>query len=73
MPQKGKAVIAENIKTGEVLEFPSQYALANYFMDLYFIEISSKNIGRLTRQKKPYRKTWRVHFKGAEDGKIHTR
>ena len=37
--RRGKSVVAENIKTGEILEFPSQYALANYFMDLYFIEI----------------------------------
>lgn len=45
--KKGKAVIAKNIKTGEVLEFPSQFALANYFADLYYIESSSTNIGRL--------------------------
>ena len=61
--KKGKAVIAKNIKTGEILEFPSQYALANYFMDLYFIEISGRNVGRMVGQKKPYRKTWRVKFK----------
>lgn len=71
--RRGKKVVAENIKTGEILEFPSQYALANYFMDLYFIEISNKNVGRMVGQKKPYRKTWIVRFKGAEDGKIHTK
>ncbi|MBS7131409.1 MAG: hypothetical protein KH116_10750 [Clostridium sp.] len=59
---KAKPVIAENIKTGEVLEFQSQYALARYFTDLYDIESSSKNIGRLVTQKKPYRKTWKVYF-----------
>lgn len=63
MPQNAKPVVAENIKTGEVLEFPSQYALANYFMDLYFIEISGRNVGRMVGQKKPYRKTWKVKFK----------
>lgn len=61
--KKGKAVIAKNIKTGEILEFPSQFALANYFADLYYIESSSTNVGRLVVQKKPYRKTWRVSFK----------
>lgn len=64
--RKGKAVIAENIKTGEVLEFSSQYALAGYFADLYFIETSSKNVGRLINQKKPYRKTWKVKFRESE-------
>lgn len=61
--KKSKAVIAKNINTGEILEFPSQFALANYFADLYCIESSSTNIGRLVVQKKPYRKTWRVSFK----------
>ena len=55
--KKGIPVIAENIKTGEILEFPSKFALANYFEDLYCIESSSKNIDRMIRQKKPYRKT----------------
>lgn len=59
---KAKPVIAENIKTGEILQFQSQYALARYFTDLYDIESSSKNIGRLVTQKKPYRKTWKVYF-----------
>jgi len=59
-----KPVIVENIKSGEILEFQSQYALARYFSELYDIESSSKNIGRLVKQKKPYRKTWRVRFKG---------
>ena len=63
--RKGKAVTAKNIKTGEVLEFPSQYSLEKYFSDLYFIESSSKNIGRLTKQKRPYRGIWRVTFKEA--------
>lgn len=65
---KPKPVIAENIKTGEVLEFQSQYALAKYFTDLYDIESSSKNVGRLTKQKKPYRKTWRIKFKEVANG-----
>lgn len=59
---KPKPVIAENIKTGEILEFQSQFALARYFSELYDIESSSKNIGRLVIQKKPYRKTWKVYF-----------
>lgn len=66
-------IVAKNIKTGETLEFASQKEAADYFMDLYFIEISSKNVGRMVGQKKPYRKTWIVRFKGAEDGKIHTK
>lgn len=65
---KAKPVIAENIKTGEILQFQSQYALARYFTDLYDIESSSKNIGRLVKQKKPYRKTWRVKFKEVANG-----
>lgn len=60
---KVKPVVATNIKTGEQLEFQSQYALAKYFADLYFIESSSKNVGRLVKQKKPYRKIWRVRYK----------
>lgn len=56
-------VIAENIKTGEILEFPSKLSLAKYFEDLYYIESSSKNIDRMIRQKKPYRKTWKVRIK----------
>lgn len=66
--RKVKPVVAENIKTGEVLEFQSQFALANYFADLYCIESSSKNVGRLVTQKKPYRKTWRVKFKEVANG-----
>ena len=46
-----KPVIVENIKSGEILEFQSQYALARYFSELYDIESSSKNIGRLVNQK----------------------
>lgn len=42
-------VVVKNIKTGEVLEFQSQYALARYFTDLYDIESSSKNVGRLAK------------------------
>lgn len=67
---KAKLVIATNIKTGEVLEFQSQYALARYFTDLYDIESSSKNVGRLAKQKKPYRKTWKIQFKGEDNGEI---
>lgn len=63
MRYKAKPVTATNIKTGEVLEFRSQYALAKYFSDLYFIESSSKNVGRMAKQKKLYRKTWRVRYK----------
>ena len=36
-------IIAENINTREVLEFPSKLSLAKYFEDLYCIESSSKN------------------------------
>jgi hypothetical protein len=36
--RKVKPVIAENIKTGEVLEFQSQFALARYFSNLYDID-----------------------------------
>lgn len=64
-----KPVVAENIKTGEVLEFQSQFALARYFSELYDIESSSKNVGRLVTQKKPYRKTWRIRFKGEDNGR----
>jgi hypothetical protein len=67
---KAKPVIATNIKTGEVLEFQSQYAVARYFTDLYDIESSSKNVGRLAKQKKPYRKTWKIQFKGEDNGEI---
>ena len=67
---KPKPVISENIKTGEVLEFQSQYALARYFTELYDIESSSKNVGRLAKQKKPYRKTWKIQFKGEDNGEI---
>ena len=70
---KAKPVIAENIKTGEILQFQSQYALARYFTDLYDIESSSKNVGRLAKQKKPYRKTWKIQFKGEDNGEIHTK
>lgn len=66
MDYKVKPVIVENIKTGEILEFQSQYSAAKYFSDLYFIESSSKNIGRLVKQKKPYRKTWRITFKNED-------
>lgn len=65
---KPKPVIAENIKTGEILEFQSRFALARYFSELYDIESSSKNVGRLVTQKKPYRKTWRVKFKEVANG-----
>ncbi len=60
---QGRTVIAENIITGEVLEFQSQRHLSNYFMDIYDIEISTSNVSRLIEQKKPYRKTWRVYYK----------
>ena len=67
----GKNIIeVKNIKTGEVLEFQSQYALARYFTDIYDIESSSKNVGRLAKQKKPYRKTWKIQFKGEDNGEI---
>lgn len=49
---QGRTVIAENIIIGEVLEFQSQFALARYFSELYDIESSSKNVGRLIEQKK---------------------
>lgn len=68
MNYQAKPVIATNIKTGEILEFQSQYALAKYFSDLYFIESSSKNVGRLAKQKKPYRKMWRIKFKEVANG-----
>ena len=60
----------KNIKTGEVLEFTGQNAVARYFTDLYDIESSSKNVGRLAKQKKPYRKTWKIQFKGEDNGEI---
>lgn len=63
MGRQGKTVIAENIVTGEVLEFQSQMHLSNYFMDIYDIEISTSNVSRLIGQKKPYRKTWKVYYK----------
>lgn len=61
--KKAIPVIAENINIGEILEFPSKLSLAKYFEDLYCIESSSKNVDKIIKQKKPYRKTWKVRIK----------
>ena len=55
-------VVVKNIKTGEVLEFQSQNAVAKYLSRVYGKKIYAGAVAAAIRQDIPYRKTWEINF-----------
>lgn len=49
-------VVVKNIKTGEVLEFQSQNAVAKYLTDIYGKKIYAGAVAAAIRQDIPYKK-----------------
>lgn len=60
---------AKNVKTGEILEFASQKAAADYLSDVYNKKLYASTIASAIRQKSPYKNTWEIHFIEGANGK----
>ena len=59
----GKNIIeVKNIKTGEVLEFTGQNAVAKYLTGVYGKKIYAGAVASAIRQEKPYKNTWEINF-----------
>ena len=52
----------KNIKTGEVLEFTGQNAVAKYLTDVYGKKIYAGAVASAIRQDIPYKKEWEINF-----------
>lgn len=52
----------KNIKTGEVLEFTGQNAVAKYLTGVYGKKIYAGAVASAIRQEKPYKNTWEINF-----------
>lgn len=61
-------ITVKNIKTGEVLEFTSQKAVAEYLTNAYNKKIHVGTVANAINQKKPYRGQWKVRFKEVANG-----
>ena len=59
----GKNIIeVKNIKTGEVLEFTGQNAVAKYLTGVYGKKIYAGAVASAIRQSVPYKKEWEINF-----------
>lgn len=59
----GKNIIeVKNIKTGEVLEFTGQNAVAKYLTGVYGKKIYAGAVASAIRQDTPYKNTWEINF-----------
>lgn len=59
----GKNIIeVKNIKTGEVLEFTGQNAVAKYLTGVYGKKIYAGAVASAIRQSIPYKKEWEINF-----------
>lgn len=58
----GKNIIVKNIKTGEVLEFTGQNAVAKYLSHIYGKKIYAGAVVSAIRQDIPYKKEWEINF-----------
>ena len=59
----GKNIIeVKNIKTGEVLEFTGQNAVAKYLTGVYGKKIYAGAVASAIRQDIPYKKEWQINF-----------
>lgn len=59
----GKNIIeVKNIKTGEVLEFTGQNAVAKYLTGVYGKKIYAGAVASAIRQDVPYKNTWEINF-----------
>lgn len=59
----GKNIIeVKNIKTGEVLEFTGQNAVAKYLSGVYGKKIYAGAVASAIRQDVPYKNTWEINF-----------
>lgn len=52
----------KNIKTGEVLEFTGQNAVAKYLTGVYGKKIYAGAVASAIRQSVPYKKEWEINF-----------
>lgn len=52
----------KNIKTGEVLEFTGQSAVAKYLTGVYGKKIYAGAVASAIRQDVPYKKEWEINF-----------
>lgn len=52
----------KNIKTGEVLEFTGQNAVAKYLSRVYGKKIYAGAVASAIRQDIPYKKEWQINF-----------
>lgn len=52
----------KNIKTGEVLEFQSQNAVAKYLTNIYGKKIYAGAVAAAIRRDIPYKKEWEINF-----------
>nr|DAZ67757.1 MAG TPA: protein of unknown function (DUF3330) [Caudoviricetes sp.] len=55
-------ITVKNIKTGEVLEFTGQNAVAKYLTGVYGKKIYAGAVASAIRQDTPYKKTWEINF-----------
>ncbi len=55
-------ITVKNIKTGEVLEFTGQNAVAKYLTGVYGKKIYAGAVASAIRQEKPYKKTWEINL-----------
>ena len=59
----GKNIIeVKNIKTGEVIEFTGQNAVAKYLTGVYGKKIYAGAVASAIRQDTPYKNTWEINF-----------
>lgn len=59
---KKNIITVKNIKTGEVLEFTGQNAVAKYLTGVYGKKIYAGAVASAIRQEKPYKKTWEINL-----------
>lgn len=55
-------ITVKNIKTGEVLEFTGQNAVAKYLTGVYGKKIYAGAVASAIRQDVPYKNTWEINF-----------